>query len=64
MMAYKLYSDRDTFHREYPASASLSDIMAAEGISGRARITSDYSDTKQYRVDVSGFRFEIREIQQ
>lgn len=61
-MAYKLYSDCDTFHREYSADLSLADIMAEEGIKGRARITSDYSDIKQYRVDGSGFRFEIRTI--
>lgn len=61
-MAHKLYSDRDTFHREYSAQLSLADIMAREGLAGRARITSDYSDTKCYRIDGSGFRFEIRTI--
>ncbi len=61
-MPYKLFSDAGTFHREYPAEYSLADVMAAEGIAGRARITSDYGDTKQYRVDGSGYRFELRTI--
>ena len=59
---YQLYSDANTFHREYPANYRLGQIMAEEGIKGRARLGDIYGDTKEYRVDGSGFQFSIRVV--
>lgn len=62
MNKYKLYTDDEVFNREYPFEYKLGDIMAAEGISGRARIIQHVSDYKQYRVDNTGFQFIIHEV--
>lgn len=62
MSKYKLYTDNEVFNREYPFEYKLSDIMIAEGISGRARITQHVGNSKQYRVDNSGFEFSIHEV--
>jgi len=61
-VTYKLYSDANTFHAEYPATASIVHIMADRGIRGRARRTAYVGNTKQYRVDGSGFEFEVRTV--
>lgn len=62
MSSYKLYTDSEVFNKEYDSSFKLSDIMASEGIDGRARIVSEEYDTKEYRVDGSGFTFSITTV--
>ena len=62
MARYRLYSDRDTFHREYPGDASLAEIKASEGIPGRARLKVECGDRREYRVDGSGFEFSITDV--
>ncbi len=59
---YQLYTDSSVFQREYPADAKLSDIMAAEGIPGRARIKVEDGARKDYRVDGTGFEFTVRQV--
>ena len=63
MTGYWLYSDANTWHREYPACFKLADIKASEGIAGRARIVANYGDTKEYKIDKSGFNFSLRWVQ-
>lgn len=58
----KLYTDSKVFQKEYPSSTSIEDIKRSEGIVGRHRLKARYSNAKEYRVDNTGFMFEIREV--
>lgn len=58
-MEVKLYNDSETFNKEYPASTSIEDIKRDQGIVGRHRLVSEYSNVRLYRVDNSGFKFSI-----
>jgi hypothetical protein len=59
---YKLYSDNRVWHHEYPANETIVSIMADQQISGRARLIRWNYSTKEYRVDRTGFIFEIQDI--
>lgn len=61
--SYILYSDRNTFHQENDAKSTLSEIMARNGISGRARLKVEVGARREYRVDGSGFEFSITTVQ-
>lgn len=60
--SYLLYSDKDTFHQENDARSTLSEIMARNGISGRARLKVEVGARREYRVDKSGFEFSITSV--
>ena len=59
---YKLYSDSHVWHHEYPANETIVGIMCDRQISGRARLISWNYETKEYRVDGSGFIFSIQDV--
>ena len=61
-MSYKLYNDETVWHKEYNANESLKNIMADNGLKGRARLIYWEYETKGYRVDKSSFYFEIKEV--
>jgi hypothetical protein len=62
-MKYKLYSDSNRWHIEYPASMSDRQITRIENIPDRIRKVALLNDGGfEYRADHSGFLFSIRYI--
>lgn len=64
MLIYKLYNDFEIFNKEYPANMSVAAIAREQGIVGRPRLVVHCGVTKTYRVDGSGYRFTVSEVNQ
>jgi len=62
MSQYKLYSDCNVWHKEYKFKDTLSYILCDNGIKDRARLVAWNYNTKSYRVDNTGFEFDIQTI--
>lgn len=64
---YKLFTDQECWHKEYPGDMTDKTIALEEGITGNITLISEIgivgSNTRIYR-SVSGYQFEIRHVQE
>lgn len=68
-MSYKLFSDDNTFHKEYPVNATLATMSnchgkMVNGIFKKSRFvkTADYLNIKEYRLIGSTYSFSVKRI--
>lgn len=64
-MTYFLYSDVLVWHREVPARTYISAVrkaMAEHRLAGRPRCIAHSGNSREYRIDGTGYRFTLEEI--